>query len=87
MEKGKTTSFLVDHEGNLQFDGCLCVPVVDFVRSEILDKAHKSAYTIHPGATKMYHDLKKVYWWHGMKKDVIEYVSRCLTCQQVKAEH
>ncbi len=42
---------------------------------------------MHPGSTKMYHDLKPFYWWTGMKKDIVDYVSKCLTCQQVKAEH
>ncbi|KAG8502829.1 hypothetical protein CXB51_000475 [Gossypium anomalum] len=39
------------------------------------------------GSTKMYNDLKKLYWWVGMKRDISEFVSRCLICQQVKAEH
>ena len=57
------------------------------IRKEILDEAHTTSYLIHPGATKMYQDLKALYWWSGMKRDVVEYVSRCLTCQQVKAGH
>ncbi|GKB97344.1 putative reverse transcriptase domain-containing protein [Tanacetum coccineum] len=51
------------------------------------DEAHKSKYSIHPGADKMYYDLRDRYWWHGMKKDIAEYVSKCLTCLKVKAEH
>jgi len=35
----------------------------------------------------MYQDLKRSFWWHGMKKDVAEYVAKCLTCQKAKAEH
>ena len=42
---------------------------------------------MHPGVGKMYHDLKEVFWWEGMKRDVLDYVTKCLTCQQVKAEH
>ena len=42
---------------------------------------------MHPGGNKMYQDLKQHYWWQGMKKDITEYVAKCLTCQQVKAEH
>ncbi|KAL5862016.1 hypothetical protein ACOSQ4_003312 [Xanthoceras sorbifolium] len=53
----------------------------------ILTEAHSSSYAMHPGSTKMYRDLKIQYWWSGMKKDVIEFVNKCLTCQQVKAEH
>ncbi|GKD65742.1 putative reverse transcriptase domain-containing protein [Tanacetum coccineum] len=55
-----------------------------------LDKqieSHKSRYSIHPGADKMYHNLKDVYWWTGMKKDIAIYVSKCLTCLKIKAEH
>ena len=65
----------------------LCVPDVDELRKEIMEEAHFSAYSIHPGSTKMYHDLKDTYWWNGMKKDITEFVSKCLTCQQVKLEH
>ena len=55
------------------------------IKRKILSEAHESPYTVHPGATKMYQDLKTCFWWPGMKKDVAEHVSRCLTCQQVKA--
>ncbi|GJX32009.1 putative reverse transcriptase domain-containing protein [Tanacetum coccineum] len=51
-----------------------------------MDEAHKSKYSIHPGADKMYYDLRDRYWWPGMKKDIAEYVSKCLTCLKVKAE-
>ncbi|GJT21745.1 putative reverse transcriptase domain-containing protein [Tanacetum coccineum] len=44
-------------------------------------------YSVHPGADKMYYDLRDRYWWLGMKKDIAEYVSKCLTCLKVKAEH
>ncbi|GJR63778.1 putative reverse transcriptase domain-containing protein [Tanacetum coccineum] len=52
-----------------------------------MNEAHKSKYSIHPGADKMYYDLRDRYWWPGMKKDIAEYVSKCLTCLKVKAEH
>ncbi|GJY88451.1 reverse transcriptase domain-containing protein [Tanacetum coccineum] len=52
-----------------------------------MDEAHKSKYSVHPGADKMYYDLKDRYWWPGMKKDIVVYVSKCLTCLKVKAEH
>ncbi|GJQ92099.1 retrovirus-related pol polyprotein from transposon TNT 1-94 [Tanacetum coccineum] len=53
----------------------------------IMDEAHKSKYSVHPGADKMYHDLRDMYWWPGMKRDIATYVSKCLTCSKVKAEH
>ncbi|GJZ86708.1 putative reverse transcriptase domain-containing protein [Tanacetum coccineum] len=52
-----------------------------------MDEAYKSKYTIHSGADKMYYDLRDRYWWPGMKKDIAAYVSKCLTCLKVKAEH
>nr|GEX60264.1 hypothetical protein [Tanacetum cinerariifolium] len=56
-------------------------------RTLIMDEAYKSKYFVHPGADKMYYDLRDRYWWSGMKKDIPEYVSKCLTCLKVKAEH
>ena len=50
------------------------------VRREIMEEAHSSAYAMHLGSTKMYHTLKEHYWWKGMKRDIAEFVSRCLTC-------
>ncbi|GKE86734.1 putative reverse transcriptase domain-containing protein, partial [Tanacetum coccineum] len=52
-----------------------------------MDEAHRSKYSVHPGADKMYNDLRDRYWWTGMKKYIAEYVSKCLTCLKVKAEH
>ncbi|GKE51522.1 putative reverse transcriptase domain-containing protein [Tanacetum coccineum] len=52
-----------------------------------MDEAHKLKYSVHPGAGKMYYDLRDKYWWPGMKKDIAKYVSKCLTCLTVKAEH
>ena len=46
-----------------------------------------SLFTMHPRSNKMYQDLKQNYWWKGMKRDVTDYVSKCLTCHQVKAKH
>ncbi|GJY55073.1 putative reverse transcriptase domain-containing protein [Tanacetum coccineum] len=57
------------------------------VRTLIMDEAHKSKYFVHPGADKMYYDLRDMYWWPGIKKDITVYVSKCLTCLKVKAEH
>ena len=60
---------------------------MDELRKLIFDEAHKTKYSVHPGADKMYQDLRAFYWWPGMKKDIAEYVGRCLTCAKVKAEH
>ncbi|GKF92127.1 putative reverse transcriptase domain-containing protein [Tanacetum coccineum] len=58
-----------------------------YVRTLIMDEAHKSKYFVHPGADKMYYDLRDRYWWPGIKKDIAEYVSKCLNCLKIKAEH
>ncbi|GJW17643.1 reverse transcriptase domain-containing protein [Tanacetum coccineum] len=63
------------------------IPSVGGVRKLIMDEAHTSRYSVHPGADKMYYDLRDLYWWPGMKRDIAEYVSRCLTCSKIKAEH
>jgi transposase InsO family protein len=57
------------------------------LRNLILSEAHDTAYSIHPGSTKMYYDLKERFWWYGMKRSIAEYVAICDTCQRVKAEH
>ena len=65
----------------------MCVPDVDGLRQRILQEAHNAPYSVHPGVTKMYQDVKGMYWWNVMKKDVAQCVASCLTCQQVKFEH
>ena len=52
-----------------------------------MEEAHCSAYVMHLSSAKMYQTIKESYWWFGMKRDIAEYVSRCLVCEQVKAEH
>ena len=63
------------------------MPNDEEIKKQILCETYNTPYVMHPGITKMYRDLKKHFWWPGMKRDVVKYVARCLTCQQVKAEH
>jgi hypothetical protein len=71
----------------LWYKGRICVPNVKELKDKILREAQETAYSIHPRENKMCHYLKATYWWHGMKRDVAEYVAPCDTCQRVKAKH
>ncbi|GJW62280.1 reverse transcriptase domain-containing protein [Tanacetum coccineum] len=62
------------------------LPLFGGLRDLIMHEFHKSKYSIHPGFDKMYHYLKKLYWWPNMKAIIAEYVAKCLTCSRVKAE-
>ncbi|GKC58945.1 putative reverse transcriptase domain-containing protein [Tanacetum coccineum] len=74
-------------DGELYFVERIWVPVYENLRTLIMNKAHTTKYSIHPGTDKMYYDLRDLYWWPGMKKDIALYVNMCLTCSKVKAEH
>nr|GEY96060.1 putative reverse transcriptase domain-containing protein [Tanacetum cinerariifolium] len=56
------------------------------LRDLIMHESHKSKYSIHPRSTKMYQDLRKLYWWPNMKADIATYVGQCLTCAKVKRQ-
>jgi hypothetical protein len=84
---GKAPDFRLDENGTLWFGKRICVLEVKAIRDTILREAYDSTYSIHPGSTKMYLDLKEKYWWYGLKRDVAEYVAICDTYQRVKAEH
>ncbi|WMV45442.1 hypothetical protein MTR67_038827 [Solanum verrucosum] len=80
-------TFSQGEDGVLRNQRRLCVPDVDCLRETIVEEAHGSRYSIHPRATKMYCDLREIYWWNGIKRDIADFVARCSNCQQVKAEH
>ena len=65
----------------------MCVPNDGDTRRKLLEEAHCSRLAVHLGGTKMYNDLKKNYWWVGMKRDNSQFVAQCLVCQSVKVEH
>ncbi|GKC33293.1 putative reverse transcriptase domain-containing protein [Tanacetum coccineum] len=72
---------------SLYFMDRIWVPLAGGMRTVVMDEAHKSKYFVHPGADKMYYDLRDMYRWPGMKRDIATYVSKCLTRSKVKAEH
>ena len=68
------------------YEGRFCVPNIDDLRSKIIAEAHGSRYSIHPGSTKMYYDLKEIYWWESMKRYISMFLQECPNCQQFKAK-
>ena len=85
--QGEAKEATIDEEGVLRIKGRVCVHRADDLINTILTETHSSRYSIHPGATKMYHDLKQHFWWSRMKRDIVDYVAKCPNCQQVKYEH
>ena len=87
VKKGEILNFNLSSEGILRFRNRIVVPNDENLRKEILEETHRSKYTIHPGSNKMYQDLRRLYWWDKMKRDIAQYVQTCLVCQQVKGKH
>ena len=87
IEGGRKPEFQIRDNGVIVRGSRMCAPEIGELKREIMEEAHSSAYAMHPGSTKMYHTLREHYWWKGMKKEITDFVSSCLTCQQVKAEH
>ncbi|CAL8152810.1 unnamed protein product [Prunus armeniaca] len=87
VENGTRKYYAKRGDGALVKGARLCVPSKNAeLKREIMEEAHCSTYTMHPGSTKMYRTLRAYYSWPHMKGDISKYVSRCLICQQVKAE-
>jgi hypothetical protein len=87
MDREEVPGFRIDDKGVLWYNGCICVPTIDDLKQLIMKEAHDTPYSIHPGGTKMYQDLKEMFWWHGMKHDIAFFITRCAVCQRVKVEH
>jgi hypothetical protein len=86
--RGEAMGFYLTGEGTLKTSSeKTVIPNDAELRRDILDEAHQTQFTIHPGNNKMYQDLKKKFLWCGMKRDIAEYVAQCHSCQLVKAEH
>ena len=87
IRNGKETELIVNENGILYYKDRVCVLDDNDLRKAILEEAHSGSFAIHPGSTKMYPDLKMSFWWSGMKRDVSEFVIKCLVRQRVKTEH
>ncbi|GJU15568.1 putative reverse transcriptase domain-containing protein [Tanacetum coccineum] len=85
--RGLETYFERRDDDGIYFFDRIWIPSVGSIRKLIMVEAHTSRYSIHPGADKMYYDLRDLYCWPSMKRDIAEYVSKCLTCSKIKVEH
>ena len=74
-------NFMITQHGMLVMKGKICVPNLDDLRKVIMKETHCSAYVMHPDSNKMYRTIKENYWWSSMKRDIVEFVSRCLVYQ------
>jgi hypothetical protein len=80
ISEGKGKDFQEDVEGVIWFKDQLCVPDIKSIWELILKEAHETTYSIHPGSKKMYQDLKRRFWWYGMKWEIAEHVAICDSC-------
>ncbi|GJR43660.1 putative reverse transcriptase domain-containing protein [Tanacetum coccineum] len=87
QEKFRTEKLEPHADGTLCLNGRSWLPCYGYLRTMIIHESHKSKYSIHSGSDKMYQDMMKLYWWPNMKANIATYVSKCLTCAKVKAEH
>ena len=87
IAKGHGPQFSIDEQGVVRYKDRLVVPSNEELRRKILNEAHHSKLSIHPGSNKMYHDLRHLCWWSNMKQDITQYVMECDTCGRVKADH
>ena len=81
--EGKGTEVSVKEDGSLYYIDRVCVTNDSELKKSILEETNSGSFAMHPGNTKMYQDLKVLYWWSGMKRDVLEFVTKCMVCQKV----
>ena len=79
-EAGQAEEFSLFSDDELMFKRWLFVPADSAVKTELLTKTRSSPFSMNPGRTKMYQDLKQVYWWRNMKREVADFVNKCLMC-------
>jgi hypothetical protein len=87
MVEGRGPHFSIDEQGVVKYKNRVVVPGNEELRRKILDEAHQSRLSIHPGSNKMYHDLRQLYWWSNMKQDITGYIAECDIWGRVKADH
>ncbi|XP_075499214.1 uncharacterized protein LOC142537594 [Primulina tabacum] len=79
------TNFVTNSQGIQFYHDRICVP--SSMKKEIMEKLHQYRISIHLGGSKMYQEIKNHFWWNGIKRDIVDFISQCLSCQMIKAEH
>ena len=74
--------FKLEEDGILTYKGRIYIPNVAELRRVVMDEIHQAPYFGHPGYQKTIATARKQYFWPGMKKDMDEYISRCMKCMQ-----
>jgi hypothetical protein len=83
----KIEEYKVDNDEILMYRGKIYVPNSQELKNLILREMHNVPYVGHPGYQKTIAAIKSQYYWQGMKKEVVDFIARCLECQKVKVEH
>jgi hypothetical protein len=84
ITEGRGPEFTEDEQGTVWFQDKICVPEIESLRETIKKEAHDLEYSIHPGSTKMYQDLKQKYWRYGLKRDVAAHVAIAMCVKELK---
>lgn len=77
MLYGEDKGVVLNGEGVLRINGCLCVAQVRNLISIMLVEAHNTKYHIYLGATMMYKDLRQSYLCQRMKRNIVDFVTKC----------
>ena len=83
----KYEGYKLEEDGFITYKNIIYIPNVAYLRRIVMDEIYQARYSGHPGYQKTIATARKQYFWPGMKKDMAEYISRCMKCQQVKVEH
>ena len=86
LEK-RCEGYKLEEDGLLTYKGRIYIPNVIELRRVVMDEIHQAPYSGHPGYQKTIATTRKQYFCLGMKKDMAEYISWCMKCEQVKVEH
>ena len=74
INQGLGGDFQIDENGVMRCRDRVCVPNIAYLKKRILEEGHRSGLIINPRATKMYQDLRKLFCWPSMKKEIMKFV-------------